>query len=66
MGTDSIRAELKRVGAQRQRARTDAADSTARIADLAMRAHTAGIPKAEIARLARISRPTLDAMLTRT
>lgn len=60
---DRIRAELERVGAERQRARAETLAATARIAELAREAFAAGILKIEIARLAQISRPTLDAML---
>jgi hypothetical protein len=58
-----VREELMRVGAARRRAREQALQASARIAELAREALEAGIPKIEVARLAQVSRPALDAML---
>jgi hypothetical protein len=59
----SLRGDLIRVGKQRQRARQQALAASARIGELAREAIAAGMSKAEIARLAQISRPALDELL---
>lgn len=55
--------ELQRLGRQRARLRKSIAQNSAEIAAAVRDAHASGTPKAEIARLAQISRVTLDAML---
>jgi hypothetical protein len=55
--------ELERAGNARQAALDRAAQYLDEIALLAPRAVGAGVTKAEISRLARISRPTLDGLL---
>ena len=60
---DDLRTRLAEQGERRTNARADAADASEQITALARQAHADGIPKVEIARLAQISRPALDAML---
>jgi hypothetical protein len=63
--SDTMEAELAvaRLGARRERLRRDLKTTTANLADTARAAYNAGVPKAEIARLAHVSRVTLDAWL---
>jgi hypothetical protein len=55
--------ELVRVGATRQRARAQASEASRQLRVIVRQAHSAGLPKIEITRLAQISRPALDTML---
>lgn len=61
--TDTLRDELADVGQRRAAAREALRATSEQIPALARRAHKAGVPKSEIARLANVSRPALDAML---
>jgi hypothetical protein len=58
-----LRQRLIQAGAERAAARRHALELSDEIAQLAREAIAAGIPKREIARLAQVSRPALDAML---
>jgi hypothetical protein len=60
---DDLRDELRAVGERRTAARETLRETSEKIPDIARRAHDAGMRKIEIARLAGISRPALDAML---
>jgi hypothetical protein len=61
--SDDIRAELARHGRARTRAREKAKAESEAIKGLIPQALAAGLSKSEIARLAQITRPALDAML---
>jgi hypothetical protein len=61
--TDELRAQLEGLGQRREAARATIRETSEQIPELARRAHDAGMRKIEIARLAGISRPALDAML---
>jgi hypothetical protein len=54
---------LAHIGAQRQKARAASRHRSSLLAEMASEAHAAGVSKAEISRLAQISRPALDTML---
>jgi hypothetical protein len=60
---DEIAAKLTTEGKRRERARAEAKAATAEIRKLAPRALKAGMPKRDVARLARVSRPALDELL---
>lgn len=60
---DDLRRALKTHGAKRARARETAKAESQTIAGLARQALDEGIAKAEICKLAQISRPALDTML---
>lgn len=63
MEADEIRDALAQHGAARKNAAAARAAETAAITALAPKAIDAGLTKLEVARLAQISRVTLDAML---
>jgi DNA invertase Pin-like site-specific DNA recombinase len=58
-------AQLREHGARRRAAEATSAEELERIARLIPAAIEAGIPKREIARLTGVSRPTIDAILSR-
>lgn len=60
---DDIRTALRKHGQARMRARAKASIESDNIRDLIPKALAAGLSKSETARLALITRPTLDAML---
>lgn len=60
---DDIRKALTDHGKRRTAARRKAKQESEAIRDLVPRALDAGLSKSEIARLAQITRPALDAML---
>jgi hypothetical protein len=60
---DEIRNALTAHGKARAAAKAKAAEESAAIRELAPRALAAGLTKSEVARLAQVSRPALDAML---
>lgn len=62
---DQIRTRLSDLGERRAAVRAELETLSADITVTVKRAHSAGIPKVEIAALARISRPALDDMLKR-
>lgn len=57
------RQQLAQAGADRRAARARANELSREVRRLARKAHAEGVPKAEIARLAKISRVTLDEWL---
>jgi hypothetical protein len=63
MDPDEIRKQLSAHGRKRTRAMATQTAESAAIAALAAVALQAGLTKSEVARLAQISRPALDAML---
>lgn len=63
MKPETYLARLATQGDRRVKAQRDAALAMAQIERLARAAHRAGARKTDIARSARISRPTLDAIL---
>lgn len=66
MADDSqLRADLARLGREREEHRQRATELSEEIAPLVQRAHAdgKGIPIAEIARITGISRPTIQAMV---
>jgi hypothetical protein len=60
---DDLAAQLTTEGERREAARAEQQAATAEIRKLAPHALRAGLSKVEIARLAQVSRPTLDEML---
>ena len=60
-----LRADLARIGERRQSARAAEREASEAIGRLALLALKAGMSKSEIARVAQVSRPALDEMLTR-
>lgn len=61
--TDKLRADLRKHGQARIRARAKASIESDHIRDLIPKALEVGMTKSEIARLAQITRPALDTML---
>jgi hypothetical protein len=65
MDHEAILEALAEIGDERHTARRADRDASRRLADMARRAQAAGIPKLRIAKTARISRTSLEAMLER-
>jgi hypothetical protein len=61
--TAALRADLERLGAQRDEARRRATELSDEIEPLVRQGHAAGIPIAELARITGIRRPTIQAMV---
>lgn len=68
MSEDDLRAELARLGLEREHHRLRATELSAEIEPLVRQAHDngKGIPIAELARITRIRRPTIQAMVRGT
>lgn len=60
---ESLSRDLVRVGRQRQQARARAGSAAVDLRELVREAYAAGMRKSEIARLAQVTRATVDAML---
>lgn len=65
MDNEAILKALAEIGEERHAARRADRDASRRLAEMARRAQAADIPKLRIARTARISRTSLEAMLRR-
>lgn len=61
----AIETRLAEQGTRRRAAKQEAKDAMAEIRKLAPKAVNSGVPKLEVARLAQISRVTLDEILNR-
>lgn len=62
-GTDKLELQLARAGVRLARHREGEKTTLQELRALAREAHAAGMPKTQIAALARVSRVTVDAML---
>lgn len=60
---DDLKAKLKRLGAEREKARRRAVELTDELEPLVRRAHAAGVPIAELARITGVRRPTIQAIV---
>lgn len=65
MSQEAILEALAKAGDKRHAARRDEREATREVADLAKQARAAGIAKLRIAKTARLSRTSLEAMLER-
>jgi hypothetical protein len=65
MSQEALLKALAKVGNERHAARRADREASHRLARLAKQAHRAGVPKLRIAKTARISRTSLEAMLER-